>query len=610
MSSEELLYLEPDEEITTIIDRLRSVQASGIRLVVPKGGLVLQSLVSLKLLKREADRLRKKIALVTSDGVGLNLGEQANITVFSKPKDTRPVFLAREVATNKHHLPKEVTFPLQASNHRSEEVARAEKAVSSPLEVSPAEDEELRGLAEPADQEVESLPRPDDTSEVVDGIHVHHYTTENLEGEDQPHGPETPAATTAKTASILEVAKRHPGRAKFRFASTRFLLSLFAVVLVGFVSYLAFMELAPRATIALMVATEPFEQKITLTADSRLASPDQDNAKITARLVEAPIEVTQSVPATGKKEVGTKATGTLSLSNYWDSNQQSFPVGTTFRSSDGTSFVSTAAATIPGATTTLREGKVVTTPGKTTVTIEATAVGLEPNGKTGTFIIPSLPSARQDKIYGETTTATSGGDSHEVTIVSTTDLAALTEAVEAAAAEQGKTQLTDVVGTSRLLDGAYQLAIEAKEADQTVGAEAESVSMKLTGAMKGLVVTDAEVTAATRTVVAKAIPSGRTHVESASDTITTSAQNLNIIDGTVEIIANIKTSTALTLDEENVINTVAGQSRSLAETTFRATTGVVSVTIDLRPRWLKSLPKRDEQIRLLLTYQLATEPGA
>ena len=55
------LYIDIDEEITSIVDRVRKTPADEVIVVVPKRALLIQSIVNLKLLKQEADRAKKEI---------------------------------------------------------------------------------------------------------------------------------------------------------------------------------------------------------------------------------------------------------------------------------------------------------------------------------------------------------------------------------------------------------------------------------------------------------------------------------------------------------------------------------------------------------------------
>jgi hypothetical protein len=89
--ADEILYIDADEEITSVIDKLKACEAETVILVVPKGASLLQSLINLKLLKREAEPLGKKIALVTADRVGRNLALQIDIPVYEDVESRQPV---------------------------------------------------------------------------------------------------------------------------------------------------------------------------------------------------------------------------------------------------------------------------------------------------------------------------------------------------------------------------------------------------------------------------------------------------------------------------------------------------------------------------------------
>src|SRR3989338_3524858 len=88
---DELLYLEPDEEITSVIDKLKNLSGESVALVLPKNASLAASVVNLKLLKREAARLKKTVAIVTQDKVGTSLAGQVGIPVYAAVGDEEPV---------------------------------------------------------------------------------------------------------------------------------------------------------------------------------------------------------------------------------------------------------------------------------------------------------------------------------------------------------------------------------------------------------------------------------------------------------------------------------------------------------------------------------------
>ena len=94
----EVFYLEPDEEITNVIDRIKKNPADQIILVAPRMTALIQSVVNLRLLKGEAESLGKEIALVTQDSVGRNLCAQVGLPVYESIDQRRPIIQRTEIA--------------------------------------------------------------------------------------------------------------------------------------------------------------------------------------------------------------------------------------------------------------------------------------------------------------------------------------------------------------------------------------------------------------------------------------------------------------------------------------------------------------------------------
>ncbi len=79
--NQEKLYIDVDEEITTVVDRLRHSPAQSVAVVVPQRAVLLQSIVNLKLLGREAKKLGKELVLMTKDEEGIVFASRAGIEV-------------------------------------------------------------------------------------------------------------------------------------------------------------------------------------------------------------------------------------------------------------------------------------------------------------------------------------------------------------------------------------------------------------------------------------------------------------------------------------------------------------------------------------------------
>jgi len=80
---EQIIYLEVDDDIAAIRDRLEWAQARRVLLVIPPRCRTLSNLVNLKLLQRHVHNLAMEAALVTRDGTTGDLAHEVGFPVFS-----------------------------------------------------------------------------------------------------------------------------------------------------------------------------------------------------------------------------------------------------------------------------------------------------------------------------------------------------------------------------------------------------------------------------------------------------------------------------------------------------------------------------------------------
>src|SRR6266550_7523685 len=88
--SKDVIYVDVDDEITSIIDKIENAEHKVVALVLPKRAASLQSIVNMKLLKRSADTADKNVVLITSEHALLPLAGAAGLHVArnlqSKPE--------------------------------------------------------------------------------------------------------------------------------------------------------------------------------------------------------------------------------------------------------------------------------------------------------------------------------------------------------------------------------------------------------------------------------------------------------------------------------------------------------------------------------------------
>jgi len=87
--NKDTIYIDIDDEITGIIDKVRASDGRILALVLPKRASVFQSIVNMKLLKRSADNAKKHIVLITSEAGLLPLAGAVGLHV-AKTLQTKP----------------------------------------------------------------------------------------------------------------------------------------------------------------------------------------------------------------------------------------------------------------------------------------------------------------------------------------------------------------------------------------------------------------------------------------------------------------------------------------------------------------------------------------
>ena len=77
ISKRKVLYVELDEEITSIFERIQRLNYQDVYLVVPQRAVLFQSIVNLNILKKKIEECGKSLSIITSDIIVMRLAHQA-----------------------------------------------------------------------------------------------------------------------------------------------------------------------------------------------------------------------------------------------------------------------------------------------------------------------------------------------------------------------------------------------------------------------------------------------------------------------------------------------------------------------------------------------------
>lgn len=91
---DDIIYLDTDEEIPAVIQKLKEAKGKKIALAAQKEAGILQSIVNLKLVKNEAEKLKKEIVIISQDETCRNLASQVGIAVYDSPDQQKPAIIS------------------------------------------------------------------------------------------------------------------------------------------------------------------------------------------------------------------------------------------------------------------------------------------------------------------------------------------------------------------------------------------------------------------------------------------------------------------------------------------------------------------------------------
>jgi cytoskeletal protein RodZ len=554
--SKDVIYVDVDDEITSIIDKIENADHKVVALVLPKRAASLQSIVNMKLLKRSADTAGKNPVLITSEAALLPLAGAAGL----------------HVAKNLQSKPEVPEAPVGAV---------AAQAADVPAEELPETDEPL---------DEDNLPGKIDYEHSIGALAAAHEVenpeTIALDDEDEA---DKPAAKVAKTPK--DKKNKVPNFDRFRM--------LLGLGILAFVGLIVFIILAlfvlPKATITIQTSSEPLSANFNLAASAATTALDSKTGAIPAKLESSDQTGSQSVTATGSQNNGDKAAGTVTMTakecapNLGTPDDVSAGIGI---SSNGLNFITQAKTSFTFGSA---AGSCVNYSATSSTPIKAVAAGSKYNLASGsTFSVRSDVSAS-----GSST----GGTDNVVTILSQSDVDGATQKLTTGTTGSDFTKALE----KKLSDaGEYVLGNTLKAGDPVITASpavgqpasTSNVTIKINYTVLTIKKTD----------LSQAIQ------DKLSSQIDKTKQKLNgnfLNDASVTVQSQASpTTAALTINEDTtavpIINiaSVKKQAEGKKVGDIKAAignwAGVKSVDVKLSPFWVSKVPKKDGKVKVII----------
>ena len=597
-----VIYLEPDEEITSVVEKLKRSKSPVVGIVAPRNAVLLQSVVNLKLLKRQAAILKKEISLVTGDKIGQNLALRTGLTVYANVHDAEPLEPPKGPRPDSFVEDEQKSVSSSINNfkvHHYDEKNDIVDASLSDEDNIPASNFQSR----PINQPKSTIPAEIASEEPIDEVKESVSEAESDENDEEVESKalENPPIKPKKIEELVINKNLSPlkiSRSKTNYLKIVIVFGIFIVV-AGIISFLALSSIV-KGSVVINVASESVKQDLTFQVSKDRSTVDSIKNILPGRLTESEQSVTQKFKATGTKDIGEKATGKITISNQ-GAGSQSFEAGTALRSKDGIIFKANKAFTVPGAKSGVQDPKTLlwtNIPG--TAIIEVTANNV---GDSGNIDITSYSITGYSFVFG-TGTAMTGGATKEVTIVSKDDLEKATNTVTKDLIDKSLIELKKKSGGAIYLDKAVKTQAIDTTSDIEVLGEATEFSLTVKIKSSVLVFDKSKLDTLIEDNLKSKIAADK--ILLAADT-----KDLNLIVVSSEPDAGIMKISATTqgkivpnLDKTKIQSDLAGKTLDEVNTYFHGKSDITSVKTTLDPSWLaKKLPTSKQKITIDIITQ-------
>jgi hypothetical protein len=550
-SPKDTIYIDIDDEITSIIEKVQDSPSKIIALVLPKRATVFQSIVNMKLLKRTADNGKKNIVLITSEANLLPLAGAVGLHV-AKTLQSKPSIPAAPAS------PSDIPVSVDASD--GEEIADKSLDTSAPI----------GQLADEAEETIE-----------VDNDD----TTENV--------------AKAGAASKIPFNKKLKVPDFNQFRTRLFLGAVVLVLLI--VGWIFANVVLPKATITIKTDTTDVPSKLSITSSPAITEANVEERTIPGQLKELKKTDTQKVPATGQKDIGTKAEGSVTFNTTVSctvAQPSSIPSGTTV-SSGGFSFIT-------------QEGATFTFTGSS-----GSPPNLQCNWKTSATDVVADKAGDQYNLNARDYTvsgfsgvtakgsAMSGGTSKIIKVISQQDIDGVRQKIVDAAtttANQDVAKLLEDEGFYPLKD-----TFVAKEPlvvpSPAVDTEADEVTVNVTVSFTMAGAQREALTEILEADIKSKIDSSKQNIldnglDSASIRI-----DGNKPSGEILFALETTAKAGVEQNESDIKNAIAGKKKSEVKSIIQSRPGVTDVTVEYGPFWVTKAPKNPEKVTLIFEQQ-------
>ncbi len=580
-------FIEPSEEIVSIIDRLTQTSDKQINLVIPTGAQIWQSSINLKLLKREANLLEKDITLIVSDDLSRETAESAGFNVIKEknfsPEEPVEELVKVETATenrldeNKDNMIDLLVEEIESDKRENQLVASKKDEL-----IREIKEKKILGLnrfAPSKERKMTDIISPTRRQSLRDKL--------SLKRRRRPEEISPVPKIVMPETGVSQV------KASPKWSKLFFVFVGFSIIIAFIVSYL----ILPSAEIKISPKTEQKKFDLSLVGSTKIPYIDKTLNEIPLQEVKVRKTKSREFQTTGEKELNEKAHGVITVYNEYSSSPQTLVATTRFESPDGKIFRIPQSMIIPGAA--IEEGKII--PSSIDVEVFADQPGDDYNIRPTDFTIPGFKGGPKfSGFYGRSKEAMTGGSTGKVRIVLKQDLAKAEETLTNELKQEiGEAIQEQIPEGFKVIEGGTKEEIVDVFPSAEVDDRVEKFSLEIEMAVRALLYKEEDLSNLIDLNLVSLVSDGQYPL---SDTQKINWQDTNVDWDKIEasFSLEVEEEVASEIDINKLKSDLAGKKEVEVRKYLANQPEIEKAQVSFWPFWIKKIPTQEKKIKVII----------
>lgn len=348
----------------------------------------------------------------------------------------------------------------------------------------------------------------------------------------------------------------------------------------------------PKANVKIFVEPKVVEKDAQVVADPNQKAVDEEAKLIPAQVVETEVSGSDKDSASGKKQIGDPAKGTVVIYNKI-SDPQVLSKGTKISSSGGIKFSLDTSVTV--ASQSASDSGI--TFGKANTTVTAASIGADGNLSSGSDF--TVTGYSTEKLTAKAEGNFSGGTSKDITVVSSEDQQRLLAKLTSQLRQQAQQKLQEKYPNKKILQEALSEGVISKKYSKNINDQAGDFSLAMNINFKGTAFEDKDLKLIVSKLVDTQVPDG--FILDLSQTETQADVSKLGSDGKLIFLARFKAKLLPKIDVGKIASQIVFKTPGEVSEILKGMDNILGSEIVLSPnlpKILKRLPILSKNIKI------------